>query len=265
MAGKYGKGCIPSEDHKVGLGHPSHLLGAALPSSASVPLPPPVDQGQSSSCTGNSSAVAICAAMSRAKGLPEGEFVELPSRLFLYFGARALEGNTGADDGAQIADIFDAASKLGVPPESAWTFSDDLAKITANPDWMSYTRAADQRVLQGAWRIRSIGSQRVRDVRAAIAGGNAVVLGTLLDQAFEDMGPSDVWPGVSGEVIGGHAIVACGFRTNAQGGTEFQLQNSWSAAWCDGGKCWISSDAVASSNCSDLWLVQTVQAYSEAA
>lgn len=266
MNGKYGKGLKPSHPSKLGLGHPTHLLGAVeLPREASVELPPAVDQGQSSSCTGNSSAVAICEAMTRAAKLPPGQWVELPSRLFLYFHGRALEGNTNYDDGAALSDIFDGASKLGVPPESAWTFSDDVSKVVAQPSWESYRAAADQRVVSGAWRILSTGAQRVRDVQAAIASGNTVVLGTELDAAFENLGPNDVWPGVTGQVIGGHAVVAHKYRTAPSGLIEIALRSSWTPSFADNGSAWVKAAAIESHNCSDLWVVSLIPTYSAAA
>lgn len=263
MAGQFGKGLIASPEHKLGLGHPHHLMGAAeLPREASISLPPPVHQGRSNSCTGNSSAVAICQAMTERANLPAGQWTELPSRLFLYFHARALFGETNYDDGAMLTDVFEAARQLGVPRESAWPFSDDISKIAAQPTWDAYRAAADQRIVSGAYRITTKGMGRTYDVRAALAAGNPVVLGTMLDMAFEDLVPGQVWPGVTGDPVGGHAILCCGYRTNEAGAVEFKLQNSWGPEWCESGACWISQDAIASKNCSDLWIVDTVAPYS---
>jgi hypothetical protein len=257
VSGKFAKGLIPSPDHRVGLGHPSHLLGAAVPSAAEVELGPVVDQGNLGSCTGNSSAVAIQHAMTKAAGLPSGQWTPLPSRLFLYYSARAIEGSTGDDAGAMISDIFEGAALLGVPPESAWTYSDDIAKATSQPDWNAFRLAADQRMVKGAWRISSSGAQRVQDVKAAIAAGYPVVWGTSLDQPFEELGATDVWPGVTGQEIGGHAMLLWRFD-----GDVFWTRSSWGAAFADAGSARIAADAVASPNASDFWVVATAANFS---
>jgi len=254
--GRYGKGHIPSPPHKFGLGHPKAMLAAAAaPLSAAVPMPPVVDQVQTSSCTGNAFAVATQEAMTRTANLPQ--WVPLPSRLFPYYGARALEGTTGEDSGAMLSDIFAEAARMGVPPESMWTFSEDLAKITAAPDWEAIRAAADQRIVKGAWRIQSIGSSRINDVKAAIAAGNPVVWGTELDMAFEELGPTDVWPGVTGEIIGGHAMVL-----HKYDGDVFWTRSSWGAGFADAGSARIRASAVGSPNASDFWVVEMVPAYS---
>jgi hypothetical protein len=256
--GRYGKGHIPSPPHKMGLGHPSTFLAAApAVTSAAVPMPPVVDQLQTSSCTGNSSAVAIQEAMSKGAAFPPGQWAPLPSRLFLYYGARALEGSTGEDSGAMISDIFAEAARMGVPPESFWTFSEDLTKITAAPDWAAIRAAADQRIVTGAFRIMSSGQQRVADVKAAIASGSPVVWGTELDMAFEELGPTDVWPGVTGDVIGGHAMILHRFD-----GDVFWTRSSWGTGFADVGSARISAAAVASPNASDFWIVAMAPNYS---
>jgi hypothetical protein len=77
--------------------------------------PPAYDQGQLGSCTGNAIAGAI--EFERMKqGLSDFE----PSRLFIYYNERVMEGTVGSDSGAQIRDGIKSDSKLGAPPESDW-------------------------------------------------------------------------------------------------------------------------------------------------
>lgn len=228
------------------------MIGA--PTSGDVPLGPVLNQGDTSSCTGNSSALAIQARMPR---MPDGSFAPLPSRLWLYYFARAKENDTAQDDGAQLADVFAAAAALGFPPESAWSFSEDLAKITAHPDYTAAFEAADQRLIKGAYRITTRGDQRVANVKAAIHLGHPVVWGTSLDEAFMDLGPTDVWPGLTGPSVGGHAMVLHRFD-----GDMFWTRSSWGEDYADGGSARITADAVASSAASDFWVVETAPKFS---
>src|SRR6188472_1657867 len=69
--------------------------------------PPVYDQGQLGSCTGN----AIGAAFQfdqRKQKLPDF----MPSRLFIYFGEREIEGSIGSDSGAMIRDGLKVVAKL---------------------------------------------------------------------------------------------------------------------------------------------------------
>jgi hypothetical protein len=254
------KGYIRSPSHVVGLGHPDHLTALPVPTSGEVALGPVVDQGKLGSCTGNSTAVAIQAKMPKINGA----WAPLPSRLWLYFGARALEDSIDQDAGAMISDIFGWAAKMGYPPETAWAYPDvnadeatQLAKCVAMPDWRAFQLAADQKVIKGAYRLASTGQARVDDVKRAIAAGYPIVWGTSLDQAFEDLLPTHVWPGVRGASIGGHAMVLHRFD-----GDIFWSRSSWTADFADNGSARVSAEAVASPDADDFWLVEVVDGYS---
>lgn len=249
---RYAKGYIPTPPDRVGLGHPHHLMSAApLPASASVPLGPVQNQGNAGSCVGNSVATAVQA----AAGQPFGE---LPARRYVYAMARAKGfGQPLTDDGAIIADAIESLAEVGYPPESAMPYTDDPIAINQMPNFESIREAVDQApiMVTGAYRITSTGSARVRDVATAIAAGHVVVWGTELDEAFEELGPNDVWPGVTGAVIGGHAMDLAKYRTNAASKFEFSSRSSWTEDFADNGSAWVSQDAIASSHASDFWVI----------
>lgn len=178
----------------------------------------------------------------------------------LYFDGRALEGTTDQDCGAMNSDLIDAAKVVGLAPESAWPF--DLNKITTQPDAEAYRLAADQKILEGAYRITSDGKQRIQDIKTAIAAGHLVMWGTALDQAFEDLQPGDVWPGVTGPIIGGHAMFLHEYAPDGAGGTKFKTRSSW-GYWCDGGSAWVSENAVMDSAADDFWIIAVVEPFSQ--
>lgn len=261
---KFSTGYRPSPPEEVGLGSLRKFAASPVPERSYVDLPTALDQGSSSSCTGNASAVAICAAMARASGLPPGQFPELPSRLFLYYGARAGIGETGRDEGAMIHSIFDCASKLGVPPESAWPFSDKLGDIIRQPDWTALQAAADQKIVDGAYRITSVGRERADDVARAMGAGSAVVWGTAMDMAVFDLetNPEGVWPGIRGPIISGHAMVLHGHEPWSGTQRRYLSRTSWGADWGRSGSFWVSEEAVSSSHASDFWVVSMAPEYS---
>ncbi len=76
-------------------------------------LPHYYDQGDEGSCTANSLGTALM-------------FLHptlIPSRQFIYYGERDLEGDIGQDNGAEIRDGVKVLNKLGAPPESEWTYT----------------------------------------------------------------------------------------------------------------------------------------------
>src|SRR6516225_11719663 len=84
---------------------------AALPPSADLRsgCPPVYNQGQIGSCTAN----AIGASF-EFETLKQGLADFMPSRLFIYYNERAMEGTTGTDSGAQIRDGVKSVATLGV-------------------------------------------------------------------------------------------------------------------------------------------------------
>src|SRR5689334_20903724 len=88
--------------------HRDHLFAAVTPVAAKLPAkvdlrpacPPVVDQGQLGSCTAN--AIANAHLFDQMKQKVAASF--LPSRLFIYYNERVVEGTVGSDSGAQIRD-----------------------------------------------------------------------------------------------------------------------------------------------------------------
>ena len=111
----------------------------ALPTSIdlSPQCPPVYDQGQLGSCTGNAIAGAIH--FDRLKQNIQPDFI--PSRLFIYYNERDMEGTVGTDSGGQIRDGIKSVAAQGVcpedPPPPDWSY--DISQFAAKPpaDWLS--------------------------------------------------------------------------------------------------------------------------------
>src|SRR6266436_3557786 len=108
---------------------PQAVLGAKLPKSVDLrPNCPPVyDQGQLGSCTGNAIAGAIQFEREKQKLSPDF----IPSRLFIYYNERVIEGTVESDSGAQIRDGIKSVSTNGACPENAWPY--DISKFAVKP------------------------------------------------------------------------------------------------------------------------------------
>jgi len=200
-------------------------LGVTLPARVDLSghLPAPFDQGQLGSCTGNAIAGAVLFAEITGGHVVEG----IPSRLFIYYGERVIEGDVGEDNGAQIRDGLKVVATEGAPPESVWPY--DVAKFAEEPPAAAYAAARKHRAT--AYHHVNRG-----DLRAALAAGFPVVLGFTVYESFESQEVADTgvvnMPARGEEIVGGHAVLVVGYDTATK---RYKVRNSWGPDWGDGG------------------------------
>jgi C1A family cysteine protease len=222
-------------------------------------MPPVYDQGQLGSCTGN----AIAAAMEYERdrqGL--SEFV--PSRLFIYYNERALEGTVSSDSGASIRDGIKVVNTDGVCPETMWPY--DIGMFTVKPPKRCYVTAESDKAVQ------YLAIQTLGDLKDAIASKLSVAFGFTVYQSFESpaVAKTGVMPmPLRGEAtVGGHAVVAVGYSDPKQ---QLIVRNSWGPSWGDGGYFYLPYEYVTGSKisadnspingaslASDFWAIELV-------
>src|SRR5215831_9700412 len=120
-----GYGWVPDlPDARDHLYSAPHIALAALPPSVDLTAacPPVYDQGRIGSCTANAIAAAFEFDLKK-QGLTDF----MPSRLFIYYNERAMEGHVQFDSGAQIRDGVKSIATLGVCPETDWPYDDTPA------------------------------------------------------------------------------------------------------------------------------------------
>jgi C1A family cysteine protease len=188
-------------------------------------LPPCYDQGQLGSCTAN----AIAGALQFLQGAKPEPLV-MPSRLFIYYNERVMEGTVDSDAGAEIMDGIKAVNAKGVCPESEWPY--DVAQFATPPTDACYTDALQELLLE----YLSIDNTVLDDLKAALVQG-PVVFGFTVYDSFESdaVAQSGIvpMPDLSTEsVLGGHAVLAVGY---SDGTKVFRCRNSWGPAWGQGG------------------------------
>src|SRR5271157_4958001 len=114
----------------------AHIL-AEIPDSVDLrpQCPPEVyDQGQLGSCTANAIAAAI-----EFDRMKQQLTVFTPSRLFIYYNERVMEGTVGTDSGAQIRDGIKSVGSVGAPPETDWPYN--IAEFAVKPPPKAFTDA----------------------------------------------------------------------------------------------------------------------------
>jgi C1A family cysteine protease len=212
--------------------------------------PPIWDQGALGSCT----AQAIAAALEFDQRKQNVADLFDPSRLFIYYNERVMEGTVDEDAGAMIRDGIKSVAKQGAPHEALWPYV--LAKFRTRPAASVY---ADARKHAAVLYQRI--TQDLTQLRGCLAAGYPFVFGFSVYTSFE----SDA-VAVSGLVpmpkpgegmVGGHAVLAVGYDNPAR---RFILRNSWGAAWGQHGYFTMPYAYLLDDNLSDdFWTIKLVQ------
>jgi C1A family cysteine protease len=191
-------------------------------------LPPVYDQGELGSCTGNAIAAAVQFARRKEKKKPD--FV--PSRLFIYWNERKLEGTVDSDSGAQIRDGMKVVAKVGVCPSASrprghadWPY--EPRRLRDEPPEACFAVARENQIT-AYQRLR----QELSQMKGCLAEGYPFVFGFTAYGAFESdrvarSGALDL-PAAREKVVGGHAVMAVGYDDATQ---RFLVRNSWGDDW----------------------------------
>jgi C1A family cysteine protease len=245
---------------------PRDLLFSASPVLTAKPLPksadlrpgcPPVyDQGQVGSCTGN--AVAGSFEFSQKKQMLE-DF--MPSRLFIYYNERLMEGTTDEDSGAQIRDGIKSVVKQGVPAESDWPYSEDMGIVTKKPSALAYTNALQHKVISYHRISSRTADGALRLMKACLADGYPFVFGFTVYSAFESdevakTGILKMPNKKKEEIVGGHAVLAVGYDNKKK---AVLVRNSWGPKWGQKGYFWMPYAYISDRGlASDFWTIRGV-------
>jgi C1A family cysteine protease len=183
-------------------------------------MPKIYDQGELGSCTAN----AIGAAF-EFEQVKEGQKDFMPSRLFIYYNERAMEGTIDTDSGAMIRDGIKSVAKVGVCTETTWPY--DIPKFTEKPPKNAYDEAKKHQAL--IYR-RVLGN--LHQMQGCLASGQPFVFGFSVYESFMSADVAKTGevplPPRGEQLIGGHAVLAVGYDDKIQ---RFIVRNSWGTGW----------------------------------
>jgi C1A family cysteine protease len=212
--------------------------------------PPVYDQGQLGSCTANGIAAAI--EFDQMKEKLKQVFV--PSRLFIYYNERSIEGTVNSDSGAQIRDGIKSVAKQGACDEKLWPY--DIAKFADKPPAAVY-KAAKEHAAVSYQRL----VQMLAQMKGCLASGYPFVFGFTVYESFESPEVAKTgqvpMPQSTEGVLGGHCVMAVGYDDGAQ---RFIIRNSWGTTWGMQGYCTMPYPYLAQSDLSsDFWTIRVVK------
>lgn len=258
-------GTQPQERKMQGFGwvpdlpdHRDHLFAVApevltsLPSSTDLrdQCPLVYDQENLGSCTANA-----IGALFEFVGTKENFGTVMPSRLFIYYNERQIEGTVDSDSGAQIRDGIKSVAQLGVCKEDEWPYV--IAQFTQKPGPPCYQNALQSKAIQYLSLVPTLSQ-----LQGCLAQGYPFVFGFTVYSSFmtPDVAKTGVGtlPQASDSVVGGHAVMAVGYDDKAQ---TFLIRNSWGAAWGQAGYFTLPYAYLTTGNlASDFWTIRQVEA-----
>ena len=238
--------------------HRDHLYAAPVTWLAKLPAkidlaskcPPVYDQGQLGSCTANAIAAAIEFDLMKQKA----KKIFAPSRLFIYYNERAMEGTVSSDSGAQIRDGIKSVAKQGECPEPEWRY--DISKFAVKPPANCFRDALKYEVVSYQ-RVAQTGSQ----MKGCLASGYPFVFGFSVYDSFESTQVAKTghapMPKSSEQLLGGHAVLAVGYDDANQ---WFIVRNSWGTGWGMKGYFTLPYAYLLDGNLSDdFWTIRAVK------
>jgi C1A family cysteine protease len=236
--------------------------------------PPVYDQGELGSCTANAIGAAhhfdqmkqhttigrkSLSVLSVSSVVSPSSFT--PSRLFIYYNERLMEGTVDEDAGAMLRDGTKCIAKKGVCPETDpahgganWPYV--ISKFRTKPPKECYKDAMDHQALT----YYSV-KQTLNEMKGCLAAGYPFVFGFSVYESFESEKVAKTgkvpMPGSDETLLGGHAVLAVGYNDKQK---RFIVRNSWGTKWGIKGYFSMPYDYLLDSNlAADFWTIRLVE------
>lgn len=232
---------------------PYHLQVAPIPPEVDFRndryLPPVYDQGELGSCTAN----AAAAMLEYLQAVRWWNMTAVtPSRLFIYYFERYLEGTVDYDSGAMVRDALKVLHTYGAPPETEWPYK--ISRYRTAPTVKVDADALAHKVT----RYLRVSRPHVQSV---LARKLPVIFGFTVYESFEtNIGASGVmpYPHIGEQILGGHCVMAIGYK-QINGELHYICRNSWGPDWGDAGHFYMPARVILNSRMSsDFWAAEVV-------
>jgi len=234
-------------DHRLKLLNTKAKLPAAVTLRSNLPYV--FDQGAIGSCTANSAgSMYSWVVHSQNRGL------FIPSRLFLYYNTRELQGTVSYDSGASLRATMQSLRKNGVCAETLWPY--EYAKLFETPSPTCYAEGSERQALSYAAVPTSlVAMKNVVRTRPFVLG--IMVYSSFFYPSVAKTGQVPV-PNVRKEsLLGGHAILVLGYDDRRK---AFLCRNSWGTSWGLRGDFYLPYQYVTNRRLAfDAWVLYSVE------
>ena len=210
-------------------------------------IPPVLDQGNLGSCVSNAVSNSLRYLLRKNK-LPDFQ----PSRLFIYYFTRLIEGSVSSDSGCTIRDCMKELTSYSCCDEKLWPYT--TSKFATLPS-TSCVRAAHNNIK--GLKYMSVTNSLVA-IKACINSKNLVTIGIPVWSSFESQSTGQTgivpMPDINTEtMLGGHCMNIVGYNEIKK---WFIVENSWGTGWGDKGYLYIPYDYILKYGW-DFWCLQT--------
>jgi C1A family cysteine protease/sugar lactone lactonase YvrE len=215
-----------------------HAL-SVVPLPAVVDLSPKMpsvgDQGQEGSCVAWASAYAlrgyearldVWSSIAPKTTAPANNF----SPAFVY-----NQLNGGVDHGLTIPSALILMEQKGVGTLADMPYV--AGQFTTQPSAAAIANATHYKLAS----YGAIAPTDLTTIKTQVSNGVPVILAINVYMNFETLGNGQIYTGVSGQLMGGHAITIVGYDDSKQ---AVEIINSWGTYWGSAGYGWISYTAL---------------------
>jgi C1A family cysteine protease len=253
-----------------------HIFSITKPEFLTQPLParidlrenpsmqfPLLDQGELGSCTANAISAAMTYASLKQGGPKQLSQVTLgdgnvfsPSRLFIYYNERVMEGSVASDAGAMLRDGIKSVNQLGACKEATWPYI--ISQFTTTPSSAAYSEAQGHQALL----YRRLNNRDINQIKGCIAQGFPFCFGFAVFNSFMSRTVATTgimpMPNLAREnMIGGHAVLGAGYDDAKQ---VVIVRNSWGNNWGDKGYFYMPYKYITNTNyCDDFWTITLME------
>ncbi len=213
-------------------------------------MPPIYNQRYLNSCSAHAIAAALWYEERVRHGNPRHPS---PSRLFIYFNERAIEGNLAHNGPVSLRTGYKTVARDGVCPERMWPY--DVRRFRRTPPARLREIATEHKAIRYT-RIRA----NLTDLRACLASRHPFTFGFNVHRTFKSalVKRTGVVPAPTRHdtSLGGHAMLAVGYLEDSR---HFIARNSWGPLWGDQGYCYIPYHCFLDPDLAwDFWTVSKV-------
>jgi C1A family cysteine protease len=212
--------------------------------------PPVYNQGNLGSCTANAIGSAF-----QFEQMKQNKPNWIPSRLFIYYNERAMEGTINEDAGAMIRDGIKSMVADGVCPETMWEYKE--CKFKQKPSKECYAEALNNQVKE----YLRLSPHSLYEVKHCLSDGYPVIFGFMIYESMmtETVARTGIVPipNINETPIGGHAVKAVGYDDSKE---ALIVKNSWGTEWGMGGYFYLPYWFITTPNAAaDFWTIRVVE------
>lgn len=159
-------------------------------------------------------------------------FTEL-SRLFIYYNARAVLGETQQDSGTTVRAGIRGVRSNGICSESIWPY--DVSRFDVKPSDVAYADAKSRNIEKYQRLVSN--SDMIDSLNISMP---IVIAADVFDEFMNLSGPDSTIPMPGNPwAAQGHALCVIGYDLDR---AAFLIKNSFGTAWGDNGYCWMPFD-----------------------